>query len=101
MTIEIRKDGDKTCVRIEGRLDTVSSQDFERQVMPLYERPRPEVVIDCAELHYISSSGLRQFLMLQKGILAAEGTLTVRNMNPDIKEIFDITGFSNIFTIES
>ena len=48
---------------------------------------------------YTSSQGLRIFLMLQKSVMARSGKMVMRNMNPQVKEVFDITGFSNIITI--
>jgi anti-sigma B factor antagonist/stage II sporulation protein AA (anti-sigma F factor antagonist) len=59
-----------------------------------------ETVIDCAELDYISSSGLRQFLTLQKTASAKQGKLVLKNMKPEIKEIFEMTGFTALFYFE-
>lgn len=100
MTIEIKEESGKIHVHIEGRLDTVNSREFERQIIPLTENPRPDIVIDCTKFDYISSSGLRQFLILQKAVMAQEGSLVIKAMKPEIMEVFEMTGFSGIFTIE-
>jgi stage II sporulation protein AA (anti-sigma F factor antagonist) len=57
------------------------------------------IVLDCAELNYISSSGLRVFLIAQKKLMGLQGKLHLCAMQPSIKEIFDISGFSTIFKI--
>lgn len=101
MNIEIKEEGGKTYVSIEGRLDTVNSHEFEKQIIPLTRQPQPDIVLDCTRFDYISSSGLRQFLILQKSVIATQGKLLIKHMKPEIREVFDMTGFSNIFTIES
>ena len=63
------------------------------------EGENPDIDIDCTDMSYTSSQGLRIFLMLQKSVKARGGKMVMRNMNPQVKEIFDITGFSNIITI--
>jgi anti-anti-sigma factor len=63
------------------------------------EGDKPDIDIDCAAMSYTSSQGLRLFLMLQKSVMARGGKMVMRNMNPQVKEVFDITGFSNIITI--
>jgi len=93
-------DGLQTIITLKGRLDTVSAPDFEKAMSPIIAGAMKDVVIDCNELDYISSSGLRQFLTLQKNAHAKQGQLTLRGMKDDIKEIFDMTGFTSIFRIE-
>lgn len=88
-----------THVSIEGRLDTLSSHDFEKQILPL-ATPQANILLDCSAFEYISSSGLRQFLLLQKAVIASEGQLTIRDLKPEIREVFDMTGFSALFTFE-
>ncbi|MDH8700954.1 anti-anti-sigma factor [Dysgonomonadaceae bacterium PH5-43] len=99
MAIEIQEKNGKIHVSIAGRLDTVSSHEFEKQIKPLTEIPQPDIAIDCSNFDYISSSGLRQFLILQKAVIANKGTLVINNLKPEIKEVFDMTGFTSIFTI--
>lgn len=87
----------KTLVELKGRIDTTNAEQFQQDITPLMEAP--DIDIDCTGLEYTSSQGLRTFLMLQKSVNAKGGRLVLRNMNPLVKEVFDITGFSNIITI--
>ena len=86
-------------VTVQGRVDTITAGDFEAKVKVLTENEITKMIIDCTELEYISSSGLRVFLIIQKKINARGGMLRLCCMQPAIKEIFDISGFSNIFKI--
>jgi len=94
-------DGAQTLITVKGRLDTVSAPAFEKALTPVMDGKMKETVIDCAGLDYISSSGLRVFLTLRKAAEAKEGVLIIRNMSENIKEIFDMTGFTNLFIFES
>ena len=99
MDITINKQDEKTLVTLKGRIDTSSANQFQQDITPLMEGDRPDIDIDCSGMTYTSSQGLRIFLMLQKSVIARKGKLVMRNMNPMVKEVFDITGFSNIITI--
>ena len=92
--------GTPTVITISGRLDTVNATDFEKTLAPVIASDIKELILDCTALHYISSSGLRQFLTLQKATNAKQGILTLKGMKPEIKEIFDMTGFSALFRFE-
>lgn len=59
----------------------------------------PDIEFDCTDMEYTSSQGLRMFLMLQKSVNNRKGQLVMKNMKPQVKEVFDITGFSNIIKI--
>jgi anti-anti-sigma factor len=84
---------------VEGRMDTGNTAIFEEAIAPILKSDLKELIIDCTGLEYISSSGLRQFLVLQKFISEKGGSLKVRGLRPEIKDIFDLTGFTNIFNI--
>lgn len=99
MDIKINKLGQKTFVTLNGRIDTTNAERFQQDVAPLFEGDNPDIDIDCTGMTYTSSQGLRIFLMLQKSVIARKGKLVMRNMNPMVKEVFDITGFTNIITI--
>lgn len=98
LTITTTESG-KTLAKVTGRLDTTNSDEFEKKMVPLLQGGNPDIEIDCSELVYISSSGLRLFLTLQKSVNARGGKLVIKNMNSQIKEIFNMTGFSRIMTI--
>ena len=89
----------KTMVVLDGRIDTTNAQQFEKDIQPLTELEHPDIEMDCEQLSYISSSGLRIFLVLQKSINKKGGSLILKNMAPTIKEVFDMTGFAAIFKI--
>ena len=99
MDIKITQQENKTIVVLNGRLDTSNADQFQQDMTPLMEGESPDIEIDCTDMSYTSSQGLRIFLMLQKSVMARGGKMVMRNMNPQVKEVFDITGFSNIITI--
>ena len=97
LTSEVKQD--HLVITVEGRLDTTQSDSFEKQVGETLQDDHKNVVLDCKGLNYISSSGLRVFLILQKKMAAEGGALKICNLQPSIKEIFDMSGFSMIFSI--
>jgi anti-anti-sigma factor len=86
-------------VNIEGRIDTTNFNAFEKEVVGIIDGGEKNIVLNCAGMNYISSSGLRVFLIAQKKLTALSGKLHLCEMQPTIKEIFDISGFSSIFKI--
>lgn len=100
MNATITNNTDKILVTLNGRLDTTNVQDFEKQIAELYAPEVLSIEMDCADFTYISSSGLRILLTLQKSMMARKGSLVLLNMREEIKEVFDMTGFSAIFTIK-
>jgi len=99
MEVKIEKAGEKTKVVLSGRLDTTNADRFQQDIAPLMQGENPDIEIDCTEMEYTSSQGLRMFLMLQKSVTSRKGNMVLRNMKPNVKEVFDITGFSNIIKI--
>lgn len=99
MEIAITKDGTKTLAKLSGRLDTTNADKFQQDIAPLMEEATPDIEFDCTDMEYTSSQGLRLFLMLQKSVSAKKGTMVMKNMKPQVKEVFDITGFSSIIRI--
>lgn len=100
MDVTIKKEGTKTMVTLQGRLDTTNADLFQQDIAELMQDEHPNIEFDCTDMEYTSSQGLRLFLMLQKRVNAKNGSLVLRHMRPQVKEVFDITGFSNIFKIE-
>ncbi len=99
MDLIISTENGKTTAKVTGRIDTTNSDEFEKKMAPLLQGDNPDIELDCSGLVYISSSGLRLFLTLQKSVNAREGKLVIKNMGSQIKEIFNMTGFSKIMTI--
>lgn len=98
MTISKTKESNKLTVTVEGRLDTTTAPELEGELKTGLDGVT-EFVLDFANLEYISSAGLRVVLSAQKQ-MNKQGSMKVINVGPEIKEIFDVTGFSDILTIE-
>ena len=99
MNVTINEEGVKALVKLEGRLDTTNADQFMKDITPLMTGSQEEIDVDCTDMEYTSSQGLRMFLMLQKNVSGRGAKLVLRNMKPHVKEVFDITGFSHIITI--
>lgn len=99
MQVSISSKDSKTFVTLDGRLDTSNVDQFQKDIAPLMQGDSPDIEIDCQHMTYTSSQGLRMFLMLQKSVMARHGKMVMVGMLPQVKEVFDITGFSNIISI--
>ena len=99
MNVTITEEGAKALVKLEGRLDTTNAEQFMKDITPLMNGTHEEIDMDCTDMEYTSSQGLRMFLMLQKNVSARGAKLVLRSMKPHVKEVFDITGFSHIINI--
>jgi anti-sigma B factor antagonist len=86
-------------VRISGRLDTTNYTDLEKKLNDLIDRQQDRILVDCSGMDYISSSGLRILLMALKKVNLAKGIFALCGLQPGIREIFDISGFTTIFAI--
>lgn len=84
---------------VEGRLDTATSSQLELEVNELFKEEKPNIVFDFASLEYISSAGLRILLAAQKQANALGTEMKIIGANDLVKEIFEITGFSDIMQI--
>ena len=92
------KEEDKYYVMyFEGRLDTAASAKVEEEMNPLYECDGHDIILDCANLEYISSSGLRLFLGLLKTAKPKGSHVYIRAINEDLRQVFAMTGFINLF----
>jgi len=99
MNIEIVTKGDFKIAALNGRLDTTNAGEFERQMTVLLDGGCTGLILDCSGLSYISSSGLRVFLVIQKKMKLVNGRFRLCGLLPAIQEIFDIAGFSVILPI--
>jgi anti-sigma B factor antagonist len=98
MTITKTNENGITTFAIAGRLDTVTAPDLQAQLIPEFGNV-PEVVVDFTEVNYVSSAGLRVLLAAHKESLKKGGTMTITGVVPEVKEVFDMTGFSDILKI--
>lgn len=98
MEIRKQKENGVLLVEAEGRIDTTTAPQAETEIKDGIEDVT-SLVIDFSKVEYISSAGLRVLLTLQK-IMNKQGSMVIKNANEEIMEIFEITGFSDILTIE-
>ena len=98
MTIEKNLNGAELIVKVVGRLDTTTAPELETSLKESFEGLE-KLVLDFSELDYLSSAGLRVLLQSQK-TMNKQGEMVVRNVNETISEIFEVTGFADVLTIE-
>ena len=98
MTINKTQNGKDLTVTVEGRLDTTTAPEFERELKPLLGSV-DNVVLDFSNLEYISSAGLRVLLQIRKAVYD-KGGVKIVNANDLVKEVFEVTGFINVLNIE-
>lgn len=98
MKIEKKAEGSKLTVALEGRLDTTTAPDLEEALKDVLEKV-DDLTMDFSGLEYISSAGLRVLLATQK-IMNKQGAMRVINVNEVVMDVFDVTGFADILTIE-
>ena len=99
MEIIRKREGDSLNMALTGRLDTTSSPQLEAELRQVMDEIR-ELTLDLKDLTYVSSAGLRVFLSAQK-VMNKRGKMALRNAQPQIMEIFDVTGFTDILNIEA
>lgn len=100
MKIVITESDAIVCGALSGRLDTAASAQFATDIEPLMQKADKKIVLDCSELEYISSSGLRIFLSLRKAAAAKGGSVTLKGVTSAVKQVFTITGFISLFNFE-
>lgn len=98
MTITKTTEGNALTIALEGRLDTVTTPELEKELMGALDDIQ-ELTFDFEKLSYISSAGLRVLLSSQK-IMNTKGTMKVVHVNENIMDIFEATGFTDVLTIE-
>ena len=98
MNIPENKNGNQLCLSLEGRLDTTTAPELEKVIKSSLDGVT-ELTIDMSSLDYLSSAGLRILLGAQK-TMNKQGSMKVTHVNDTIMEIFEVTGFVDILTIE-
>lgn len=98
MKIKKTQNADVMNIALEGRLDTTTAPELEAELKASLDSVS-ELVLDMGKLEYISSAGLRVLLSAQK-VMAKKGGMKVIHVNETVMEIFEVTGFSDILTIE-
>lgn len=99
MKITTENEATHKAIRLEGRLDTKAVAEKEEEILAVLDNETENFLIDCEKIDYISSSGLRVFLKLQKQISARQAKLILHSMPANIYDIFKICNFTSLFTI--
>ncbi|MEI7828813.1 MAG: STAS domain-containing protein [Prolixibacteraceae bacterium] len=99
MNIQKEKIGIYSVLYLKGKVETIHSSALEEEVSQLIDSGEKNLIFNCSGMNYISSSGLRVFLVTQKKVVSISGKLFLCNMQPAIQEIFRISGFSFLFSI--
>ena len=100
MNTTIEEIDGKYVATLEGEMDTAAAMEAEEVLKPLYNSNGKDVIIDCTDLEYIASSGLRILLSILKGAKASGSKVVMKGVNEDIKNVFKLTGFISIFEFE-
>lgn len=98
MEINKKIEGESLTIELKGRLDTTTAPELESELKNSLDGIK-NFILDFSNLEYISSAGLRVLLAAQK-IMNVQGEMAVINVNDEIKEVFDITGFNDILTVK-
>ena len=99
MNITKNKDGSKLTLALEGRLDTTTAPQLEGELKEALDGVTA-LELDFQQLEYLSSAGLRVLLAAQK-VMNKQGSMVIRHVNETIHEVFEVTGFIDILTIEA
>ena len=99
MIFNITQQPNGMLAKVCGRLDTPAAVKAQQEMAPLLDNASKEIILDCKDLQYISSSGLRLFLTLRKEASSQGGKIIIENINDEIKKVFMMTGFYNLFDI--
>lgn len=100
MQINIQPNEKETTVQLIGELDTIATTEQADELQQVLNIADKALVIDCNELNYISSAGLRFFMQLKRETEAKGGKIRIIHLNEDVADIFRMSGFQNIFAIE-
>lgn len=99
MEITVQRDADAVIGTLTGRLDTLTAPEFDRWFSERMQAREYRIILNLAELDYISSAGLRSLLAAAKQTSAAGGTVVLCNLGSTVSEIFNMSGFMNIFKV--
>ena len=100
MTTRIEEIDGKLVATLIGELDTAAAPETEKVLQPLLDSKGKDIVIDCTELEYIASSGLRLLLGILKQAQEVGSRVVLKNVNDVVKDVLDLTGFVSIFEFE-
>lgn len=97
MTLTITESGNAMTGVLNGRLDTAAATQLAKEIQPLLDHADGNIILDCTDLEFISSSGLRLLLTIHKASKAKGGTVTLKGVSENVMEVLKITSFSSLF----
>jgi anti-anti-sigma factor len=99
MDISEERKADAVVLALSGKLDATTAKTFEKKLLTQIDSGERRFVINLAQLDYISSSGLQVFLIAAKRLNSANGKILLCSLQAPVREVFDIAGFSSVFSI--
>jgi anti-anti-sigma factor len=99
MKIAVSREKDVSVIALQGKLDSFSSRDFEEHLLALIAEGHTKLIIDCTQLEYVSSAGLRIFYLAANRLQALGGKMVFCAVNENIQRVFDIVDLSSDFLI--
>jgi anti-sigma B factor antagonist len=99
MEITEQKTADVVTLRLSGKLDTTTAKTFQEKILAQIESGDRRFIIDLAQLDYCSSAGLRVFIVASKRLSSTNGKMVLCGLKDPVREVFDIAGFSAIFSV--
>ena len=97
MKTTFKEENNDYVMYFEGRLDTTTAAQVQQEVQPLINNTEHDIILDCTQMEYISSSGLRIFLSILKSAKANNRHVYIRGLNNNLRQVFSMTGFINLF----
>ena len=99
MEMREERHGGVLTVGIAGKLDAASAKPFEDRLLGAIDAGEQQLVLDLAQLNYVSSAGLRVFLLAAKRLKSTKGTVVLCSLTDTVREVFDIAGFLTLFPV--
>ena len=97
---EIFKKGGKTIIKTDKRIDTMNAAQFESDIQPALQEQGVDLEMDCTELTYMASSGLRIIQKTMRSVMMKKGKFKMTNVSPEIYKVLAMTGFTKFMTVE-
>ena len=97
---QIIKEGGKTIIKTGARIDTMNANQFEEDIQPALSNGGADIEMDCSELSYMASSGLRIIQKTMRTVMQHKGQFKITNVSPEIYKVLVMTGFTKFMTVE-
>ena len=97
---QILKEGGKTIIKTGQRIDTMNAGQFEKDIEPALQEQGADLEMDCSELNYMASSGLRIIQKTMRTVTMKRGKFKMTNVSPEIYKVLAMTGFTKFMTVE-